>query len=251
MNIHHSYDRLLIRSIVIVAYLGWAIYASLYVFRPRPGTGSHTILMMTVLLAFWTVFAIQRSPWTFYVYVAFPCYFWNQVITHTAKPLMAWFRGSPKSCRIYAKRLFQAVLVVGVLQSMVVRGIRWRSYLHAADNTQVAYTHRWIWSIGFALIGVAWPLLFWPKRAILQNPRMSLAWMVLCLVTAKFPLLNVDKKEDLQTMWVTASLFFSTYLIEYNRVACWGAEESYCLGLFTPSPSFGKSPVWSSHSPSK
>ena len=108
---------------MIVAYLGWAIYASLYIFRPQPGSDSHTIVTTVVLLAFWAMFAIQRSPWTFYVYVAFPCYFWNQVITHAAQPMVVWFRGPQKSPRIYAKRLSQAALVVGVLQSMVVREI--------------------------------------------------------------------------------------------------------------------------------
>ena len=109
---------------MIVAYLGWAIYASLYIFRPRSRTDSHTILTTAVLLAFWAMFAIQRSPWTFYVYVAFPCYFWNQVITHAGKPMMVWFRDSQNSPRIYAKFLFWTVLVVGVLQSMVVREIQ-------------------------------------------------------------------------------------------------------------------------------
>lgn len=121
LSTNHSYDRLLIRSIVIVAYLGWAAYASLYIFRPQPGTDSHIILTTAILLVFWAAFAIQRSPWTFYVYVAFPCYFWNQVVTHAAKPTIAWFRGSQKSPLIYAKLFFQATLIVGALQSMVVR----------------------------------------------------------------------------------------------------------------------------------
>ena len=38
--------------------------------------------------------------------------------------MMVWFRDSQNSPRIYAKFLFWTILVVGVLQSMVVREIQ-------------------------------------------------------------------------------------------------------------------------------
>ena len=33
-----------------------------------------------VLLFFWVLFAVQKSPLMFYVYIAFPCYFWQQFL---------------------------------------------------------------------------------------------------------------------------------------------------------------------------
>ncbi|KAG6845535.1 hypothetical protein H0H87_007779 [Tephrocybe sp. NHM501043] len=67
------YERLLIRGIVIAAYIGWAAYASLYIFRPLVSGGLRkaTIYVDTiaaaVLVGFWALFALQHAPWTFYV----------------------------------------------------------------------------------------------------------------------------------------------------------------------------------------
>jgi phosphatidylinositol glycan class N len=121
------YDRFLIRAIVMVAYLGWAAYAALFVFRPQditPSAVSHrpsiaTVILILVMLIFWASFAVQKSPWTFYVYVTFPCYFWNQVILHAAHPVRSWIR--ERRFVSYGRSLLQASLVTGILQSMVVR----------------------------------------------------------------------------------------------------------------------------------
>jgi len=67
-------------------------------------------------------------------------------------------------------------------------------------GVQAAYTHRWLWSLGFVLMGVIWPLLWWPSRIRSENPRLLLSWAVMCIVTAKFPLLGVHKTESLSTM---------------------------------------------------
>ena len=91
-----TYDRFLIRGIVSAAYMGWTAYAVLHIlryqdYRPVGGGGkpaplsSSTTFVVTVaswivLLAFWTLFALQRSPWSFYVYITFPCYFWWRVL---------------------------------------------------------------------------------------------------------------------------------------------------------------------------
>jgi len=78
-----TYDRFLIRGIVSAAYLGWAAYAVLHIVRPldyRSSGGklsslsASAMLFVTVgswvvLLAFWTLFAVQHSPWSFYVYI--------------------------------------------------------------------------------------------------------------------------------------------------------------------------------------
>ncbi|KAF8967451.1 Phosphatidylinositolglycan class N-domain-containing protein [Flammula alnicola] len=85
-----TYDRFLIRGFVTAAYLGWAAYASLHILRPldiiysahgTPTTiSSVTICSWIILVAFWVSFAVQKAPWSFYVYIAFPCYFWEQFL---------------------------------------------------------------------------------------------------------------------------------------------------------------------------
>ena len=90
-----TYDRFLIRGIVTAAYMGWTAYAVLHILRLRdygslcggkPASHStSTTLLVTVaswmvLLAFWTLFALQHSPLSFYVYIMFPCYFWCRIL---------------------------------------------------------------------------------------------------------------------------------------------------------------------------
>ncbi|KAG6917063.1 hypothetical protein DXG01_004035 [Tephrocybe rancida] len=75
-----TYDWLLIRGIVTIAYIGWAAYASLYVFRSSDSVGSqevhgavfvHATAALT-LVGFWTSFALQHAPSTFYALVGLP-----------------------------------------------------------------------------------------------------------------------------------------------------------------------------------
>ena len=133
-NSFSSYDRFLIRAIVIVAYLGWAAYAALFVFRPPeiPSSAkSHgpfvTVALISVMLILWASFAVQKSPWTFYVYVTFPCYFWNQVLLRIVNPVHRWVR--ERRLGSYGSSLLQAGLVICILQCMVVCTHRMRFIL--------------------------------------------------------------------------------------------------------------------------
>ncbi|KAI6002424.1 Phosphatidylinositolglycan class N-domain-containing protein [Pisolithus orientalis] len=180
-----TYDRLLIRAIVVVAYLGWAAYASISLLPPAASlsasrSGVVNVVTIATLLGFWAAFWIQNSPWTFYVYVAFPCYFWRESCS----------RGVPALCKCvsecsptYRNLCVQLILVISALQSMVV-----------------AYTHRSIWSAGYVVIGVLWPLFTWPSSLLSQNWKLVGLWCGSCIVTGVFPLLAVDKEESLPSI---------------------------------------------------
>ncbi len=87
----------MLRGIVAVGYIGWAAYSATSLFVSS-GPGAISVqssygdklvvsgLVGSILVAFWTLFAIQRSPWTFYLYIAFPCYFWHEVLRKVWKP---------------------------------------------------------------------------------------------------------------------------------------------------------------------
>ncbi|KAJ7617900.1 Phosphatidylinositolglycan class N-domain-containing protein [Roridomyces roridus] len=85
------YDALFIRFLATAAYVGWSIYAFLSAFsvllpgpqgqtEPRP---KNTQLAVLVLVGFWSVFAVQRSPWRYYFYVGFPVYFYAALVIGT------------------------------------------------------------------------------------------------------------------------------------------------------------------------
>lgn len=122
-----TYERLLIRAIVTAAYLGWAAYASLFLFRPldystgppRP-SWSLSVVSATAyitLVTFCILFAIQRSPWTFYLYIAFPCYYWQQFLIQTIPAFQTQLRNRPTN---YFEVAVIVVATTAVLQGMVV-----------------------------------------------------------------------------------------------------------------------------------
>lgn len=181
-----TYNRILIRIIVMIAYLGWSAYASLSIFPPPAFLVSNrqrTVVRFataTILAIFWALFAAERAPWTFYVYVTFPCYFWQQFALHGVPIVVQQFKSSDRRGPFIGRVLFHLVIVVVVLQCMVT-----------------AYTHRSLWSIGFLVMGILWPYASWPSHVRSQRPRLLLSWMMSCLVTGIFPLLSVNKREDL------------------------------------------------------
>ncbi|KAJ6611479.1 Phosphatidylinositolglycan class N-domain-containing protein [Mycena sp. CBHHK59/15] len=180
-----TYERTLIRAMATAAYTGWAAYASLFILRPldthsaqSSGRSIVTSLFVVALAAFWVLFGIQRSPWTYYLYIAFPCYFWHQFFVQILPFLQTSVSRNLRRFR-YFQIILASILVVAALQSMVA-----------------AYVHRSIWSVGFVVIGIVWPLVSWTKQARSRMP-MPYFWTASCLVTGLFPLLSVDKTESL------------------------------------------------------
>ena len=57
-----------------------------------------------------------------------------------------------------------------------------------------------MWSVGFIVMGALWPLVFVGREVWSSRPTLLLGWSVACLTTAVFPMLSVDKQEDLRTM---------------------------------------------------
>ena len=126
-----TYDRFLIKGLVTAAYTGWVAFASLYVLRPQdntPNTYSSTsnltfgiaISSWAILLTFWALFLMQRSPLMFYVYIMFPCYFWRCFLVQII-PFMQYYSQGVKKGDVFARILFKGGVVVGTLLGMVVR----------------------------------------------------------------------------------------------------------------------------------
>jgi len=107
---------------VVIAYLGWAAYGATTILFPdhQPTFGAAISGVVLVALGTsWALFAIQKFPSTFYIYVAFPCYFWREVLVTSSGPLLELYRSG--KLRGSMKLLVNAVFVIAALQSMVVR----------------------------------------------------------------------------------------------------------------------------------
>ncbi len=114
----------MIRGIVIAAYLGWIAFGAVSILLPPSASQSLRSalpihLFTTIALgAFWALFTKQRSPWSFYVYIVFPCYFWDQVLVRAGGPLLRNIRHARAGS--LAGYVLRGTLVVAALQSMVV-----------------------------------------------------------------------------------------------------------------------------------
>jgi GPI ethanolamine phosphate transferase 1 len=118
-----TYDRTLIRTIVTLAYTGWAAFTCIYLFRPTEGFASASPRYRQNLSGFafatgavtWAIFFWQRSPVTFYVYIVFPVYFWHEFLAHAAPSLLRQVAQAG-----YLTVALQVVTVILCTQAMVV-----------------------------------------------------------------------------------------------------------------------------------
>ncbi|KAL0568010.1 Glycosyl phosphatidyl inositol anchor synthesis [Marasmius crinis-equi] len=216
-----TYQRTLIRAIVAAAYTGWAAYAALYVFRPletnpqskaQQANFASAVHYMSffVFSVFCAMFALEEAPWTYYLYTAFPCYFWDQAISQASTVMTRGHIGDNVKWL-----LIRASLVVVVLVTMVY-----------------GYTHRSIWSVGLVFVGFIWPRATWSQATKDRLGVKYLLWTVSCLLTAVFPLLNVNKEENIAVItaggYVLAAVgSLQAYLILQNPNTHPGLRELY------------------------
>ena len=114
----------MIQGIVVTAYLGWIAFGAVSILLPMTTSNSQDALpfhlaVTSVLAVFWALFAKQRSPWAFYIYILFPCYFWDQVLVRASAPLLEYVKRGPAGSVI--NPTIRGILVFTALQSMVVR----------------------------------------------------------------------------------------------------------------------------------
>lgn len=191
------------------------VFSSLYILRPRDVIPtSHfassslasmiTIFSGVLLLVSWALFTVQKSSLMFYVYITFPCYFWQQSLVQLI-PLFAFTVHNKNLKGHYLRGLFTGGMVIAALLGMVVCRSSSRSSRSGRplliNCFQAAYTHRSVWSLGFVLIGSCWPLT-WHRNLLVKNRRRVMVWALSCLLTAIFPLLSVNKNESLLAMLV-------------------------------------------------
>ncbi|KAI9061844.1 PigN-domain-containing protein [Trametes sanguinea] len=178
-----TYDSRLIKCIVVAAHLGWMAFGAVFTLLPASPAASSTrsfpihVAAAAVLVAFWAAFARQRSPRSYYLYITFPCYFWDRVLSRGSGPLLDLVRQGPK-------------------RSLVGHALR-GGVVFAALLTIAGYTRRYIWSAWLVGMGVLWPLSSWPRELLSAHWKLSLAWAGSCLGTAVFPLLDVYREQDL------------------------------------------------------
>ncbi|KAI9504225.1 Phosphatidylinositolglycan class N-domain-containing protein [Coemansia spiralis] len=211
------YDWLLLRSIVSMGYLGWILYSLLFIFKsyvlPTPvgidggssrgnayrsaSSGKIGLLGFLSFALFSAMFYRQHSPAMYYAYIAFPVYFWTEILQ-------------------------QAPLASQIVANYMNMSVRWRpvafvvGYVLILEALVYAYFDRRVYSAAFALLAVFWPLTVSAKFRRKHSGLLSL-WAGFCLLTSVFTLLPVERNDHLGLVIVGGLLITISGLFAWHH----------------------------------
>lgn len=202
----NRYDWLLLRSIVTTGYITFILFTIHLIVSPPSSaakaprstlaTAAYQLSRVVGAVPFhlaWRFYK-EKAPYTYYGYLAFPFFFAYHVLAD-ADPLLNLFRHRPSdtpsssSSSSPAKPLLNASLIALSLAL-----------------TAYGYTDRRAFALVAAGMGVVWPLLLLPNEFKQANRKAVATWCVVMAVLAVFPLLPVEKGENLCIVSVSFSV---------------------------------------------
>ena len=179
--LHHSiqglrylqtYDWLFLRAVITLGYLGYITFAlttviDLHVLHgatEAKRTFNSTALFSSILVVLYLLLLLEKSRWTYYLYVAFPVAFWEEVWTKRqaiftgGKILFDHVKGVSGSIAF----AIQLVMFVGILQALVSSTSSIRGHLLTISGTILFpsdYIHNLLYHWGF-LASSVWTRFF-------------------------------------------------------------------------------------------
>ncbi|KAJ2004481.1 Glycosyl phosphatidyl inositol anchor synthesis [Coemansia thaxteri] len=209
------YDWLLLRSVVSMGYLGWILYSLLFIFKsyilPTPahkhsengsdsrrlsGSGLLTATAIILFTTFSLIFYKQHSPAMYYAYVAFPIYFWTDILQ-------------------------QLPLIQQICIGYLRMAVRWRPlafvaiYVLVLEALVYAYFDRRVYSVAFGLLAAVWPLSVSPKFRR-RHAQLLATWTVFCVLTSVFTLLPVERNDHLGLVVAGGTLITLSGLVAWH-----------------------------------
>ncbi|KAL4738870.1 Phosphatidylinositolglycan class N-domain-containing protein [Aspergillus similis] len=199
-----TYDWLFLRTIVTLGYVGWIAYALTTVIHlhvlhgasESDRTTASISFFSSVLVALFSVFLYQGSPWRYYLYGFFPIFFWEEVFArrkafHAGREILL---GHVHSLGDHFSFGFQLLLYVGVLEALV----------HS-------YFQREIYTVCF-ILGAFWPV-FYGLDFLQKHAAVCGTWAVGCLLMSTFTLLPANKVENIDTITYGGAFMLLTGLL--------------------------------------
>ena len=182
------YDWLFLQSLVVAGFVGWMAYTADFVLAQyvhldtikRKSAGTETLFFFASFGLFAAKFVIEHAPITYYLYAAFPCFFWSRLLANAPG-----FSAALRSASI-------SDLQSGSLAAL------WT--ILSLEMFVYGFFDRRAWTAGFLVLGLIWPIVGTPKAFKEQNKSLGAAWTVCCVLTSAFTLLPVEKGEHLGLM---------------------------------------------------
>ncbi|KAL8818235.1 MAG: hypothetical protein Q9191_007984, partial [Dirinaria sp. TL-2023a] len=182
-----TYDWLFLRALVTLGYLGWIAFAAatvidMHVLQGQTGP-SRTVFTSGVFgaiaVATLSSLFLRNSPVTYYVYAAFPLYFWEEVLAR---------RGS---LSLGCRQLFRDVQSSN---DYIILGLKALGFVAILEALVLSYAHRTVYT-GCFLIAAFWPF-FYGRTFATNNKILIATWTVACQCMSVFTLLPVIKIES-------------------------------------------------------
>ncbi|CCD22256.1 mannose-ethanolamine phosphotransferase MCD4 NDAI_0A00980 [Naumovozyma dairenensis CBS 421] len=190
------------RTIVTFGFLGWILYSFIIFLKVFiiPGTMDH---LHTSLLNYSLFFSVgivlnwilyyQRSPFNFYMYLAFPLFFWSQILTNNivlTHGIKEFFKGT-------------------TTLNKIVSGV---SILFIYEGIVYGFFHRWIFTLIFNILS------FYPLICGLRNNILNLSWIATSVFISTFTLYDAVKIESLTQINIAGILIAMGSLIALFKI---------------------------------
>ncbi|BGP04992.1 Glycosyl phosphatidyl inositol anchor synthesis [Rhodotorula toruloides] len=191
-----KYDWLMLRTVVTIGYLSFMLLTAHSILSSSAAPSSPSRLTVLPLLAFLALslrFAIEHAPLSYYLYAFFPSLF-TFLALRNPSPLLSLLH-PPTSGIPLSHRLAGGLSSILILETMAY-----------------GYTSRRAFALIALAMGFIWPLTLdgrWRK----ENGGLVRGWVAAMGVLAVFPVLPVEKGEDLRVVSAGAALICKLGLV--------------------------------------
>lgn len=198
-----TYNWLMLRTIVTLGFIGWisysfVIFLKLFIISPNSSfketTSFLNLSITSVIGAFFNYLLFyQRSPFNFYMYLAFPLFFWSQIITKNEtlkKGTKEFFRG------------MSSLEIVGSLLSIVF----------VYEGIVYGFFERYVFTVFFILLG------FYPLFLKINNIKPAIYWFLTCTAMSSYTTFDAVKIEDLTQINIAGVLMLIIGIVGYYEI---------------------------------